>query len=91
MTRYIDSFNKIMHRAYLRDGRITYNDEAMMLACLVHSRGNSRDGEEMIDVQKIMRDINIDSSKRSSDSKMTEGHSAERSRDSRRPRDSIKT
>lgn len=50
--------NWIMHRAYIRDGKIVHTGDAVTLACLVHAKGNSRKGEDMSQVQKIMRDRN---------------------------------
>lgn len=51
--------NWIMHRAYIRDGKVFHTGEAVTLACLIHSKGKSRTGDDMTKVQKIMRDKNI--------------------------------
>lgn len=59
MEKSKDPFYKIMHRAYIWDGKVLHTDEAMMLACLVHSKGHGRDSNDMTDLQKIMRDVNI--------------------------------
>jgi hypothetical protein len=47
-----------MHRAYIRDGKVVHTDEAVTLACLIHSKGKSRKSDDMTEVQKIMRDKN---------------------------------
>jgi len=58
MAKDIDPFYRVMHRAYMRDGNVIHYDEAMMLACLVHSKGKNRKGDDMVEVQKIMKDRN---------------------------------
>lgn len=58
MAKEINPFYRVMDRAYIRDGRVVHTDEAMMLACLVHSAGKGRKGKDMEDVQRIMRDRN---------------------------------
>lgn len=64
MAREVNTFYRVYNRAYIRDGSITYTDEAVVLACLVHSKGNSRKGEDMTDVRKIMKDINLEKEKK---------------------------
>lgn len=53
----------LMDLAYIRDGKIVYTDEAVILACLVHTRGKGRKGRDMTDVQRIMKDKNLDKSR----------------------------
>lgn len=48
----------IMHRAYIRDGRVLHTDDAVILACLLKAKGRSRKSDDMTEVQKIMRDRN---------------------------------
>lgn len=50
--------NWIMHRAYIRDGKLLHLGEAVMLACLVRSQGRFSRAGDMAAVQKIMRDRN---------------------------------
>lgn len=50
----------VMLNAYIRDGEITYSGEAMMLACLVHSKGAGRDTDDEKMVRKIMSDHNLE-------------------------------
>jgi hypothetical protein len=47
-----------MFRAWLRDGETIHSGEALMLACLLHAKGNNRRGTEFKDVQRIMHDVN---------------------------------
>lgn len=53
-------FSRLIYRAYARDeeGNL-HTGEALLLACLLHAKGSDgRKGEDMADVQRIMRDIN---------------------------------
>lgn len=47
-----------MDRAYIRDGKTVHSGEALLLACLLHTKGKGRESADMKDVQKIMRDHN---------------------------------
>lgn len=53
-------YTRLIHRAYIRDGRTFHYGEAVLLACLLHAKGKSRVSDDMTDVQKIMRDKNLD-------------------------------
>lgn len=52
--------NRIMDLAYLRDGHTLHTGEALLLAALLHAKGRGRDTKDMVDVQRIMRDRNLD-------------------------------
>lgn len=58
MTKNSDNreFSRLIYRAYIRDGHTYHTGEAVLLACLVHSKGQK--SKDMADVQRIMRDIN---------------------------------
>lgn len=60
MTRNEDNraFSRLLHRAYIRDGDRFHTGEALLLACLVHTRGQGRGSTDMKDVQRMMRDQN---------------------------------
>jgi hypothetical protein len=49
---------RLIYRAYIRDGDTIITGEALLLACLVHTKGNR--SKDMADVQKIMKDVNLD-------------------------------
>ena len=49
-------FYRLVHRAYIRDGGTTHEGEAVLLATLLHTKGNK--SKDMADVQRIMRDHN---------------------------------
>jgi hypothetical protein len=52
--------NRIMDRAYLMDGDITHTGEALLLACLVASKGTTKRGkQELKDVSQMMKDPNL--------------------------------
>jgi hypothetical protein len=53
-------FTRLEYRAYLRDGNFIHTGEALILACLMHAKGKSRKSQDMEDVQRIMRDRNLD-------------------------------
>lgn len=52
--------NRVMDNAYLWDRNTIHTGEALLLACLLHSKGQSRASKDMTDVQKIMRDKNLE-------------------------------
>jgi hypothetical protein len=52
--------NMLIHRAYIRDGKGTHTGEALLLACVKHTKGRGRNSKDMRDVQKLMRDVNLD-------------------------------
>lgn len=43
----------------MRDGKIMYTGQALLIAMLVHSKGSDRDSEDMEEVRKIMKDVNL--------------------------------
>ncbi len=55
-----DEYTQLMYRAYLRDGHTEHSGEALLLACLLHAKGKSRESADMIEVQRLMRDRNLD-------------------------------
>lgn len=50
-------FYRLVSRAYIRDGKTLHEGEAVLLATLVHTKGNK--SKDMEDVQRIMRDRNL--------------------------------
>ena len=53
--------NRIMDRAWLRDADgVVHTGEALLLACLLHAKGKGRNTNGMTEVQRIMRDRNLD-------------------------------
>jgi len=50
-------FSHLMYRAYLRDGDTIHTGEALLLACLLHAKGNKN--KDLEDVQRIMKDGNL--------------------------------
>lgn len=51
-------FTRLIYRAYIRDGKTFHTGEALLLACLLHTKGKGRKSKDMQDVQRIMRDQN---------------------------------
>lgn len=45
MSKYIQPGNRIMDKAYMRDGKIVHIGEALALAVLLHSKGKGRIGK----------------------------------------------
>lgn len=43
----------------MRDGKKMYTGQALLLAMLVHSQGDARDGDDGELVRKIMKDVNL--------------------------------
>jgi hypothetical protein len=56
-------YTRILHRAFLRDGRITHTGEALALALLLHAKGKTQRGEsEVQQVSRMLNDPNLDKS-----------------------------
>jgi hypothetical protein len=55
-----EEFSHFMYNAYIRDGESVHTNEALLLACLLHTKGKGRAGRDLHDVQKIMRDRNLE-------------------------------
>jgi hypothetical protein len=49
-----------MDLAYIRDGAVMHTDEAVILACLLHSKGKGRGTSDHKEVQRIMKDRNLE-------------------------------
>lgn len=49
-------FYRFINRAYIRDGETMHEGEALLLATLLHTKGNK--SKDLEDVQRIMRDRN---------------------------------
>ena len=59
MSKWIEPGNRLMDKAYLRDGRVTYTGEQLVLALLLHTRGKTnRDLIEVPHVAKMLDDPN---------------------------------
>jgi hypothetical protein len=56
----IESGQRLMDNAYLLDGNAVHTGESLLLACLLHAKGKGRKSQDMTDVQRIMRDHNLD-------------------------------
>lgn len=52
-------FDRVINRAWLRNGDSIVTGEPLILACLLHSTGAGRDSQDMTQVQKMMNDINL--------------------------------
>lgn len=53
-----EEFERLMYRAYIRDGKTVHGNEALLLACLLHAKGK-RNSDDMKAVQEIMNDKNL--------------------------------
>jgi hypothetical protein len=52
--------NRLMDNAYLLDGGIEVHGEALLLACLMHVKGNKERPAELVEeIQEIMLDPNV--------------------------------
>lgn len=61
--KFISPGQRVMDVAYIRNGNTFHTGEALLLACLVHTKGKSRKGKDFKDVQRLMKDQNADKSK----------------------------
>lgn len=60
MTKDIPVGNRIMDRAYLRDGDTIHTGEALLIALLLHAKGKTNRGrQELEEISRIMLDPNL--------------------------------
>ena len=52
-------FSRVLYRAYIKDGKTIHTGEAVLLACLLHTKGKGRGTKDMTDVQRLMHDKNL--------------------------------
>ena len=58
--KFIDPGARVMDIAYIRDGETFHTGEALLLACLLHTKGKSRKSDDFKDVQRLLNDQNLD-------------------------------
>lgn len=64
-TKWVPVGNRMMDRAYLRDGDVVHTGEALLLAMLIHARGKTQRGtEELKQVSKMLDDPNMETPKK---------------------------
>lgn len=53
---------QFINQAWIRNGKTdsVVTGEALILACLLHSTGRDRSGEDLKVVQTLMNDVNLD-------------------------------
>lgn len=60
MSKWVPVGDRLMDRAYLRDGSVIHTGEALLLALLVHAKGKTKRGQnEMQQVSKMLDDPNL--------------------------------
>lgn len=66
MTKWVPTGNRLMDRAYLRDGDLVHTGEALLVALLLHTKGKTRRGQnELEQVSKMLNDPNLNKRKTS--------------------------
>lgn len=50
---------QLINQAWIRNGDSVVTGEALILACLLHTHGESRDSEDMLEVLRLMNDVNL--------------------------------
>jgi len=63
MSKMLPIGNRVMDRAYMRDGNTLHTGEALMLACLLHAHGKRGTDDEAF-LRKIMKDHNLERPKK---------------------------
>jgi hypothetical protein len=58
MSKWVPMGNRLMDRAYLRDGSLVHTGEALLLAMLFHAKGK-RNQSELEQVSKMLDDPNV--------------------------------
>lgn len=62
--KWVPVGNRLMDRAYLRDGNLIHTGEALLVALLFHTKGKTKRGQnELAEVSKIMKDPNLNKRK----------------------------
>lgn len=56
-------FYRVINRAWAYDGKLMHTGEALLLGMLMHVRGNDRKSKDMRDIQRLMKDPNVGSTK----------------------------
>lgn len=51
---------QFINQAWIRNGENTVTGEALILACLMHSTGKARSGDDFKVVQSLMNDVNLE-------------------------------
>lgn len=60
MSNWVPVGNRLMDKAYLRDGDVVHTGEALLLALLVHAKGKTRRSQnELEQVSKMLGDPNL--------------------------------
>lgn len=60
MSKWVPMGNRLMDRAYLRDGNLIHTGEALLVALLLHTKGKTKRGQnEMQQVSKMLDDPNL--------------------------------
>lgn len=60
MTKWVPTGNRLMDRAYLRDGSLVHTGEALLVALLLHTKGKTKRGQsELEQVSKMLDDPNL--------------------------------
>jgi hypothetical protein len=54
---------RVMDVAYIWDRHVLHTDESVILACLLNTKGQGRSSSDMKDVQRIMKDKNLELTK----------------------------
>lgn len=58
--KWVPVGNRVMDRAWLRDGSQIHTGEALVLACLLHAKGKTKRGQdEVAKVAEMLNDPNV--------------------------------
>jgi len=64
MAKWVPVGNRLMDRAYLRDGNLIHTGEALLVALLLHTKGKTQRGQnELEQVSKMLNDPNLNKRK----------------------------
>ncbi|QNN99233.1 hypothetical protein SEA_FAUST_154 [Streptomyces phage Faust] len=64
MAKWVPVGNRLMDRAYLRDGNLIHTGEALLVALLLHTKGKTKRGQnELEQVSKMLDDPNLNKRK----------------------------
>lgn len=58
--KIVPNTRQLINQAWIRNGDLTVTGEALILACLLHTKGGGRNTEDMKQLQALMNDQNLD-------------------------------
>lgn len=62
MSKHVNPFTSLFARAWLRDGKVMYRGDALLIALLAHTTGAGRGSKDELKIHELLGDINLEKS-----------------------------